>query len=279
MLKLSRPAAEVFIPDGTSWEAASARVTHLVVAAHADDVELMAWHAILDAEGLAAVLVTDGRGSARTGAYARLSDNEMRSTRLLEQKRAASQGNYTVMIWLDHPSEDVKQAAYPPLASDLSAILSAVRARLVYTHNPTDKHDTHVAVALHTVQALRANPSSVDRVLGCEVWRALDWLQSEDKVTLDVSSVEDRLMPLIGAFDSQIAGGKRYDLAAAGRKRANATFLDSHAVDRATAVEYAMDLTPLVRDPTLDITRWTMRFVERFARDVEARLVRFHPRS
>ena len=42
MLKLSRPAAEVFIPDGTSWEAASARVTHLVVAAHADDVELMA---------------------------------------------------------------------------------------------------------------------------------------------------------------------------------------------------------------------------------------------
>jgi LmbE family N-acetylglucosaminyl deacetylase len=276
MLKLSRPAAEVFIPDGTSWEAASARVTHLVVAAHADDVELMAWHAVLHAEGLAAVIVTDGRGSARTGAYAHLSDDNMRNTRLLEQKRAASRGNYAVVIWLDHASADVKQAAYPPLASDLSAVLSAVRARLVYTHNPADKHDTHVAVALHTVQALRANPSSsVERVLGCEAWRALDWLQTEDKVTLDVSTVEDRLMPLIGAFDSQIAGGKRYDLAAAGRKRANATFLDSHVVDRATAVEYAMDLTPLVRDPTLDITRWTMRLVERFASDVEARLVRW----
>jgi LmbE family N-acetylglucosaminyl deacetylase len=278
MLKLSRPAAEVFIPDGTSWEAASARVTHLVVAAHADDVELMAWHAVLHAQGLAAVIVTDGRG-ARTGAYAHLSDDNMRNTRLLEQKRAASRGNYAVVIWLDHASADVKQAAYPPLASDLGAVLSAVRARLVYTHNPADKHDTHVAVALHTVQALRANPSSVERVLGCEVWRALDWLQTEDKVTLDVSTVEDRLMPLIGAFDSQIAGGKRYDLAAAGRKRANATFLDSHVADLATAVEYAMDLTPLVRDPTLDITRWTLRFVERFARDVEARLVRFHPRS
>ena len=35
-LKLSRPAAEVFIPDGTSWEAACTRVTHLVVAARAD---------------------------------------------------------------------------------------------------------------------------------------------------------------------------------------------------------------------------------------------------
>jgi len=257
MLKLSRPAAEVFIPDGSSWETARARVTHLVVAAHADDVEIMAWHAVLHAEGLAAIIVTGGDGS---------------NTRRLEQKRAASLGNYAAVIWLDHASADVKQAAYPALASDLSTVFSALRARLVYTHNPADRHDTHVAVALHTVQALRANPSSVERVLGCEVWRALDWLQPEDKVTLDVSTAGDRLMPLIGEFDSQISGGKRYDLAAAGRKRANATFLDSLAADRATAVEYAMDLTPLVRDPTLDVARWTMAFVERFAKDVAARL-------
>lgn len=275
MLTLSRPGAEVFIPDGTSWEAACARVTHLVVAAHADDVELMAWHAVLNARGLAAVIVTDGRGSARAGAYADVSDDEMRNTRLREQKRAASRGNYALMIWLDHVSAEVKQAACPALAADLGAVLSAVRARWVYTHNPADRHDTHVAVALHTVQALRANPSAVERVLGCEGWGALDWLQAQDKVVLDVSTVEDRLMPLIGAFDSQIAGGKRYDLAAAGRKRANATFLESHAVDRASAVEYAMDLTPLLRDPTLDVRRWTLQLVERFARDVEARLARW----
>jgi hypothetical protein len=121
------------------------------------------------------------------------------------------------------------------------------------------------------VRALRANPSSIERVLGCEVWRALDWLQPQDKVTLDVSHLEGRAMPLIGAFDSQIAV-KRYDLATAGRKRANATFLDPHAADQSTALEYAMDLTPLVRDPTLDIARWTLQFVERFAKDVEARL-------
>ena len=29
-------------------------------------------------------------------------------------------------------------SAYPALASDLGAILSAVQARLVYTHNPMD---------------------------------------------------------------------------------------------------------------------------------------------
>ena len=256
MLKLSRPAAEVFIPDGTSWEAACTRVTHLVVAAHSDDVEIMAWHALLHADRLAAVIVTDGGD---------------RSTRLQEQKRAASLGHYAAVIWLDHASPDVRQPACSALAADLNAILSAVRAHWVYTHNLADRHDTHVAVALHTVRALRANPSSVERVLGCEVWRALDWLQPQDKVTLDVSSLEARVMPLIGAFDSQIAA-KRYDLAAAGRKRANATFLDPHAADPSTALEYAMDLTPLVRDPALDIARWTLQLVERFARDVEARL-------
>src|SRR5262245_63794971 len=120
MLKLSRPAAEVFIPDGTSWEAARARVTHLVVAAHADDVEIMAWHALLHAERLAAVIVTDGRDS---------------TTRLLEQKRAASLGRYAAVIWLDHASPDVKQPACPALASDLNAILSALRARWVYTRS------------------------------------------------------------------------------------------------------------------------------------------------
>jgi LmbE family N-acetylglucosaminyl deacetylase len=226
------------------------------VAAHADDVEIMAWHALLHAEQLAAVIVTDGRDS---------------KTRLLEQKRAASLGHYAAVIWLDHAGPDVRQPTCPALASDLNAILSELRARWIYTHNLADRHDTHVAVALHTVRALRANPSSVERVLGCEVWRALDWLQPQDKVALDVSSLEARAMPLIGAFDSQIAA-KRYDLAAAGRKRANATFLDPHAADPSSAVEYAMDLTPLVRDPTLDVARWTLQFVERFARDVEARL-------
>lgn len=275
MLKLSRPGAEVFVPDGSSWETAAARVTHLVIAAHADDVEIMAWHALLDPRSVAAMVVTDGRGSARAGAYAGVTDDQMRDTRLLEQKRAASLGGYAAVLWLDHASADVRQPACAPLASDLAEILSTLRPRWVYTHNLADRHETHVAVALHAIAALRANGASVERVLGCEAWGALDWLQAGDKVVLDVSDAQDRLVPLVRAFDSQIAGGKRYDLAAAGRKRANATFLDSHAVDRASAVEYAMDLTALVKDPSLDVAQWTVQLVERFRRDVEARLARW----
>ena len=38
---------------------------------------------------------------------------------------------------------------------------------------------------------------------------------------------------------------KRYDIAAAARRAANATFYQSHAGDEATALVYAVDLTPL----------------------------------
>ena len=41
-MKFSRPDADVFVPDGSAPAAALARVTHLAVGAHQDDLELMA---------------------------------------------------------------------------------------------------------------------------------------------------------------------------------------------------------------------------------------------
>ena len=41
---------------------------------------------------------------------------------------------------------------------------------------------------------------------------------------------------LLRVFQSQIAGGKRYDLASLGRRLANATFFESHAVDQSEAI-------------------------------------------
>jgi hypothetical protein len=36
-----------------------------------------------------------------------------------------------------------------------------------------------------------------------------------------------------------------------------------------------MDLTPLVQDPTLSIAEYTDQYIERFRRDVAARLAKF----
>jgi len=134
------------------------------------------------------------------------------------------------------------------VSDDLGAILSIARPEVVYTHNLADKHDTHVAVALRVIAAVRRMPAAdrPRRILGCEVWRGLDWLDDADKVALAVDRHGTLPADLLTVFESQIAGGKRYDLASLGRRLANATFFDSHAVDASGAVVFSMDLTPLL---------------------------------
>ena len=57
-----------------------------------------------------------------------------------------------------------------------------------------------------------------------------------------------------------------------GRRRANATFFESHGVDRSNALAFAMDLTPLAHDDTLDIVDYVTGFIGRFRADVAAKL-------
>jgi hypothetical protein len=104
------------------------------------------------------------------------------------------------------------------------------------------------------------------------VWRNLDWLPDEEKVVHDVCGHENLAAALNGLFDSQIAGGKRYDLAVMGRRRANATFFESHGVDQSDALAFAMDLTPLVLDDTLDVVAYVTSFIDRFKADVTNKL-------
>jgi hypothetical protein len=79
---------------------------------------------------------------------------------------------------------------------------------------------------------------------------------------------------LLGVFDSQICGGKRYDLATMGRRRANATYYASHETDVATGMGFAMDLMPLVLDPTRDIQDYVQGFINRFAQEVAGRIAK-----
>ena len=140
------------------------------------------------------------------------------------------------------------------MVNDLKQLVEAVCPEVIYTHNLADKHDTHVAVALRTIRALRevSKEARPWYLYGCEVWRDLDWLCDADKLVWDVHERENLGMALVGVFDSQISGGKRYDLATQGRWRANATYLASHGVDQSSAVSFGMDLTPLIEDEKLD---------------------------
>jgi LmbE family N-acetylglucosaminyl deacetylase len=278
-MMLKNPTATLFVPDGGPPDKALQRITHLGIGAHQDDLEIMAFHGIAacfkkDDAWFGGITCTDGSGSPRSGHYAAFSDRQMQDVRHREQEKAALLGEYSVVVQLDYPSSAVKKPGSPDLRKDLATLIEAVRPDVVYTHNPADKHATHVAVAAAALDAMRRLPSDKrpGTVYGCEVWRGLDWLLDDDKVPLDVTGRQNIAAALAGLFDSQIAGGKRYDLATLGRWRANATYHQSHATDEAEHLAFAMDLTPLVRDETLDIIEFVDGFLARFHENVRAAL-------
>jgi LmbE family N-acetylglucosaminyl deacetylase len=280
-MKLHNPTAEIYVPDGKPIAAALKRITHLGIGAHQDDLEFMAFHGILEGHAskskwFGGVTCTNGSGSSRAGKYKKFSDEQMMAVRRHEQNQAAKLGKFGVMIQLDYPSSAVKSATDPALKDDLRIILAATKPEIIYTHNLADKHDTHIGVAVAAIQAMRELPRNQrpKRVIGCEVWRGLDWLADADKVVMDVSGHDRFAARLNGVFKSQIAGGKRYDLATLGRRSANATFFDAHATDAAAQLIFGMDLTPLVLDESRDILDYVTSFIEQFRDDVKTKLAR-----
>ena len=278
-MKLHQSTAEIFVPDGLPADEALARTTCLAVSAHQDDLEIMAAEPILrcyqqTARWFSGMVVTDGRGSPRDDLYKDFTDDQMHDVRIKEQKKAAYVGDYAALVLCDFPSKAVKDPSNKQPVEDLVQVLSLSRPEAVYTHNLADKHDTHVGVALRVIEAIRGLPA--DRrpryLYGCEVWRDLDWMIDADKVPLDVSGHENLQAALLGVYDSQIVGGKRYDLATMGRRKAHATYFASHGIDTTTGLNFAMDLTPLIQDTSLDPLAFVQGFIDRFAQEVSERL-------
>lgn len=278
-MKLQSPSARIFVPDNKPEAEALKRITHLGIGAHQDDLEFMAFHGILECYHrqdmwFGGVTCTNGAGSARIGPYGNFTDAEMMAVRQEEQNTAATVGRYGVMIQLNVASSAVKSASDPLVKNDLREILAATQPKVVYTHNLADKHDTHVGVVVAAIQAIRDLPASQrpQKVIGAEIWRGLDWMNDSQKVVMDVSKHENLAAAVNGVFDSQIAGGKRYDLATLGRRQANATFFESHATDKATHLIFGMDLTPLAVDPTLDMIDFVATYIKAFEKDVLKKL-------
>jgi LmbE family N-acetylglucosaminyl deacetylase len=273
-MQLHNPQADLFVPDESQLDVALARTTHLCVGAHPDDIEIMAIAPIVECRGrddraFTGVCATLGGRSPRSGRYARYDAPKMADLRRQEQRTAASAGGYSAMLQLGHESSPLRQAQLDPLIDDLEAVLRATRPSHVYTHNLADKHSTHVATALAAVEAVKrvSRDIPLETFVGCEVWRGLDWLADDNKIQLD-STGHDRLArSLIASFDSQVCGGKRYDLAALGRRRANATYLQPHETDASEQITLAMDLMPLT-EPGSDPAGYVEGLIERLREDV-----------
>ncbi|HHW09997.1 MAG TPA: PIG-L family deacetylase [Firmicutes bacterium] len=279
MINFVNKGAEIFVPDGAPADEALRRTTHMAIAAHQDDVEIMGADGFLKCFGnpdqwFTAVVVTNGAGSPRADLYADYTDEMMMAVRKKEQKKAAYIGEYSAAVLLDYSSSGVKNPANTAVVGEIKELLNIARPEVVYTHNLADKHDTHVGVALRVIKAIRELPKEArpKKIYGCEVWRSLDWVLDNEKTIFDVSAHPNMTSALVSIYDSQVCGGKRYDLATIGRRTANATYAESHGTDTATAYIYAIDLTPLIEDDNLCPKELIEGYIERFKAEVAKRL-------
>ena len=267
--------SEVYIPDRSDPADALARTTYLCIAAHQDDIEIMAVEGILRAYEnpelhFTGCVVTDGHGSPRAGKFANVSDDEMALIRVEEQREAARIGKYSAQVFLGYPSSEVKKGGNQALKEDLKNLIRQTRPEVLYTHNLADKHATHVGVLMRVLEALRElEPEELPaKLIGCEVWRNLDWLSDEKKVVMDTSENKELQAQLVDVFVSQVQGGKNYTDAILGRRAANATFYASHATDKATGLSFGMDMTPLMLDEDLDPSEFVKGFLQDFQENV-----------
>lgn len=281
-MQLNNKEAKIFIPDKTPEKEALNKTTNLCFGAHQDDIEIMAYGHIARCfeksdEWFAGVVVTDGSGSPRAGIYENFSDDEMKKIREKEQEKAAFIGRYSAQFLLSYPSSEVKDPKNEKVSEEIKRIIKECKPKTVLTHNLADKHDTHVAVAVKTIEAIRMlDPGDrPEKVYAMEVWRGLDWLCDKDKTVFDTSKYPNIAAALLGVFDSQITGGKRYDLATIGRREANATFFESHFVDETDSMAYSLDITNLCRDDSMSCEEFIGEYIENFKSEVITRIRRF----
>ncbi len=278
-MQQSAEKTDCFVPDGNNTGHALGRTTHLAIAAHQDDIEIIGFHGIAECFGhddrwFTGIVITDGANSPRSGVYAHYSDDEMAEIRKREQRQAAELGQYSLVLQCGAASAELKNGINSALVERLTRWLALAQPQIVYLHNLADRHQTHSSVCLHALEALRALGAKLrpQQVLGVEVWRSLDWLPEQYRLRLDVSAQRLLYMQLIAVFDSQISAGKRYDLASDARHLCNATFDQSHAVDGAGYLSLAMNLMPLVANPELEYQAFMATILRQFEEDLSANL-------
>lgn len=277
-----RTGVDCFIPDAAPILPALSRCTHLCIAAHQDDIEILAYpgiaHCYDHSKGwFVGVVVTDGSGSIRHARHQKLSPSEYTALRRTEQRKAATLGRYSTMIQLGLSSPEVRHSQ--TLIHDLTEILFLTQPHTIYLHSPADRHETHVAVFLRCLEAIRKLPADKipQQIYGCEVWGSLDWLPATHRVALDSGFQPDLAAQLLTVFTTQIEGGKRYDLATLGRRQANATFANPYTPDPSLGITWAMDLSQLVKDNALSVEEFLKEIVKEFSRELQMRLHRVMP--
>ncbi len=264
--------ASCYDPRDDSSTSAIQKTAFLGIGAHQDDLEFMCFDAILkglNGDGFSALILSDGSGSARNHSHQNLSPQEFSQLRNEEQKNAAKLASYKQLIQLNHPSSVIKERN-ASLIAEISDIIQASSPQVIYTHNPFDKHLSHVATLECVVSAILelAPQDRPKKLIGCEVWRSLDWLPQKRKLIFEIDAEAQIRDQLLECFPSQSGESKNYSKAVQGRRICNATFLDSYNKDQFLQVEYAIDLSEVISQKPVSLHNFSNRVLEEFKTEI-----------
>jgi len=223
--------------------------------------------------------VTNGAGSLRSGQYTSASDEEMIAVRKQEQSVVAAIGRYAAVIQMACESSQLQGQIDESVVAMLQNILEQTRPHTVYLHSPVDRHATHIGVCMHAIEALRKLDVEdlPTRIWGVEVWRSMDWVDAGQRILLDVSAGQELQSRLLGQYQSQLVNGKRYDVALAGRNRANATLASEDTIDTIENACFALDLNLLVGKNPVPVSEYVGDLLSRFSNDLKAKLSHYGP--
>lgn len=275
-MKFKKSDADLYIPSGKDESSILSKTNFLGIAAHQDDLEIIAFPGILqsykaNSNGFGGVVCTDGvpRNSKNT--------EEINKIRKNEQKRAADIGKYGFVIQLDYSSDEIIYNSNIDLENEIIGIINEAKPDIIYTHNPFDKHKTHLSVCRSVINALRNSKCKYkpDKLYGCEVWRDLDWLEDKYKVEFDVSGSSGLGLKLLEAFKSQIIDGKNYHKAVIARRTVNATFSNAYLKDKTNQSIYGIDLTPLINDKKISIRDYLFNIVNEFENNIKNIIIKY----
>jgi LmbE family N-acetylglucosaminyl deacetylase len=257
-----------YAPTSTTKKDVLNKSSSLVIVAHQDDIEIAAANLIAalrhsNEQYVTGIVTTDGARAPRSGKYADYTDPQMAAERIVEQNKAAELGNFGV-FQLGHPTPSVlartgEGSEFETLVQEIQAVIMRTKPEIIYVHSPLDGHPTHNATTAATFEALKRLPPEFEmpkQIIGCEVWRGLDWLPNTKDYpltqkllcTIDMSGAVDCFKEIIACHQTQIVGGTDYERTVVSRWQAN-VMANPHktTVDAPQYIALGLDLTEFVQ--------------------------------
>lgn len=268
------PDVRAWTPAGSNIQSALAKANSIAVVAHADDALIMLPDqatAVGGTSGLIEILVTDGAGSVLPPGCR--TQSELVALREHEEIRVAQRAGFGGVIFLRASSATVRDTGERRVTQSIAAILACTHPEILVTHNPFDRHPTHLAVLARVLDAICRVPRRAWplRLLGGEVWGGLDFLPAEIVQAHDISAQIETIGELMRLYETQNIN-QHYDLGAVGRYLSHATFHSSHARNEAVAMALTIDMTALLGRPASSLPDFVVRWFDRARNDQLTRL-------